>query len=362
MRKLNVDLGANSYPIYIAREPFSKFAELLSLYGLQASLLLVTDKTVFRHHGTALKDALAAQNCAVEYLILPAGEKSKTMRSADKILTFMLEKQYDRGVCLLAFGGGVVGDLTGFVASVFKRGVSFVQVPTTFLAQVDASIGGKTAVNHPLGKNQIGTFHQPRLVWSNVEMLQTLPRREIICGLGEVIKYGVIQDEALFRFVEENLQSIFTADLDVLEEIVYRCSRIKADIVRQDERENRLRMVLNFGHTIGHAIETATNYKKISHGEAVIWGMLAEASIARAAGLLGKEDYQRLEDLCRRLRLDLREQLHPDDILHFMKADKKSHSGKVRMVLPRKIGDVLIIDEVAHGQIRSAVRGLNALL
>jgi len=271
-------------------------------------------------------------------------------------LTQMLELGCDRNSVVLAFGGGVVGDIAGFVASVYKRGIPYLQVPTTLLAQVDSSLGGKTGVNHPLGKNMIGTFYQPKMVWTDLTVLQTLPKREIVCGLGEIIKYGVIKDAELFKLVEDRLHEIVALDLELLQEIVLRCCQIKAGIVAEDEKETGPRMVLNFGHTIGHALEAEMGYKKISHGEALLLGMLAESRMALNLNILDIGDFQRIERLISRFELSGKlNRVEVGRLLKFIKADKKSSSGHTKFVLPRKIGEVEIVDEVSEDLIRSSL-------
>ena len=358
MRNIKIELGENSYPVFISREPFEKFAELLRLYGFNDPIVIVTDTNVSELYGIALKEALGKSAASIDMFTMPAGEKNKTLKTAEKLLSHLLERQFNKKLILVALGGGIVGDLTGFVASVFKRGVRFIQVPTTLLAQVDASIGGKTAVNHSFGKNQIGTFYQPKLVWSSLTVLGSLPKKEIICGLGEIIKYGVIADENLFTLVNEKLSAIFNCDPDLLEEIVYACSEVKAKIVEKDEKEKNIRMILNFGHTVGHALETAMNYKRISHGEAVLYGMLAESKIAVDSGLMAKPDFNRIKNLLIELALKPKFNASVERIMECMWADKKITSDKIRMILPKRIGDVLIVDDVDKKRIRSGLKYL----
>jgi len=361
MRKLKVDLPTESYPIFVGRQGFEKFAELLGLYGFTAPAVIVTDRHVDTRYGDALQTALAKVSRRVERFVLPAGEKAKTLTTVERILTRLLEGGYHRDLILVAFGGGVIGDVTGFVASVFKRGVRILQLPTTLLAQVDASIGGKTAVNHRLGKNQIGTFYQPRLVWSDVTLLKSLPKKEILCGLGEIFKYGAIRDTELFAFAEQNLSKIFDRDLDVLEEIVYRCSAVKAAIVAQDEKDSDIRMILNFGHTVGHALEACQNYRSISHGEAVLLGMLAESKIAVQGGLLPQAEFKQLERTILSLDLKLKNPPAIDAVLATMQSDKKIAAGKITMILPERIGHVQIVDDVEEKLIRIGVKYLFSL-
>ena len=341
MLKLKVELGARSYPVFIDRDILPKLGEALALYGLGPDVAVVSDARVDRLHGSTLEAGLREHGLRVENVVLPPGEKSKTWRTAESVITQLLRAGFERNACVLAFGGGVIGDLAGFVASVFKRGVALVHVPTTLLAQVDASIGGKTGVNHALGKNLIGTFHQPRLVWSDVRLLQTLPKREILCGLGEIVKYGVIKDTELFGVVEGELPRLLELDLELVEDVVQRCCEIKAEIVAADERDHGQRMVLNCGHTIGHALEAALNYKKISHGEAVLLGLLAESHIARELALLPPEDFDRIHRLVRGLELtDRLSGLNRTTFWQALKQDKKSERSTLRFALPVAIGEV----------------------
>ncbi len=347
MHNLKVNLGSNSYPIFVGDGIFGKLGEMLELYGYGPTIVVITDTNVEQILRQALTEFLGPSMELADVIAIPAGERSKSMATVEKMLTRMLERHYDRNLTVLAIGGGVVGDLAGFVASIYKRGVHCIQVPTTLLAQVDSCIGGKTGVNHPSGKNLIGTIVQPKLVWADLQFLQTLPRKEIVCGLGEVVKYGIIKDAELFSICEENLDKLFELDAAFTFEIVRRSCEIKANVVSADERETGLRMILNFGHTIGHAIEAALAYKRISHGEAVLIGMLAESHIAAARNLLPRTDLERIQALI--IRFDLQGKLsglRAGEIERFIKADKKALAGKIRFVLPRAIGEVDIFDDV----------------
>ncbi len=330
---------------------------MLKLYNFSRQVVVITDSNVSKHHEEALSKSLNTSLKSFELITIPAGEKSKSLRTIGKIVTQMLKLGCDRQTAMLAFGGGVVGDITGFVASIYKRGVPYLQIPTTLLAQVDASVGGKTGVNHPLGKNMLGTFYQPKLVWTDLKLLRTLPKKEIVCGLGEIIKYGIIKDGELFELVAENLEKILALDLELLQGIVMKCCRIKAEIVAEDEKENGLRMILNFGHTIGHALEAELGYKKISHGEAVLLGMLAESKIALSLKMLNKEEFLRIEGLIAKFNLsDKLKNIDLKRLLQFIGSDKKAASGRIRFVLPRKIGEVKIVEDIESSVIESAVK------
>ena len=356
MNKLLVELGKNAYPVFIGKGILENLGEMLKLYNFSGQVVVITDSNVNIHYGEALSKNLNTSLKPIQLISIHAGERSKSFRTIDKIVTQMLEFGCDRNSVVLAFGGGVVGDIAGFVASVYKRCIPYLQIPTTLLAQVDSSIGGKTGVNHPLGKNMIGTFYQPKMVWTDLAVLQTLPKQEIICGLGEIIKYGVIKDPELFKLVEENLDVIVALDLELVQEIVMRCCQIKAEIVAEDETETGPRMVLNFGHTIGHALEAEMGYKKISHGEAVLLGMLVESKIALSLKMLNKEDFLRIEGLIAKFNLSGKfKSIDLKRLFEFIKSDKKSSSGQTKFVLPRKIGEVEIVEKVERDLIKSSM-------
>jgi 3-dehydroquinate synthase len=301
--------------------------------------------------------SLSASGFSCTEVILPDGEAFKTMASAERIFEELLKAGLDRKSALIAIGGGVIGDLAGFAASVYMRGIDFVQIPTTLLAQVDSSVGGKTGVNHPLGKNMIGTFWQPRLVWIDIDTLGTLPRREFIAGVAEIIKYGIIWDHELFAYLEKNAQHVLSLQSDALRHIISRSCEIKADVVARDEREGGLRAILNFGHTIGHALETATGYTAFVHGEAVAIGMSVEAEIAQLLGLLSSDEVAGIRSLIRAYGLPTAVPGSIDLDLFFssMKLDKKAVSGELRFILPERIGSVCMRDGVPESLIARAV-------
>ncbi|MFQ5770868.1 MAG: 3-dehydroquinate synthase [bacterium] len=357
MIKLKVDLGERSYPIFIGSGILQKLGEMYQLYGFGQQVALITDMNVQKLYGPVLSRSFEGVISQVETIVLPPGEKSKSLSTVDKIITKMLEAGCDRNATVIAFGGGVIGDVAGFAASIYKRGVPLIQVPTTLLAQVDASVGGKTGVNHPLGKNMIGTFYQPKMVWMDLEVLKTLPKREIVCGLAEIIKYGIIWDGNLFALVEENLDKILALDIALLEETIKRCCEIKAAIVAKDEKESGLRMILNFGHTVAHALEAAVGYKKISHGEAVLLGMLAESKMAVDSKFLSSEEFNRIKNLILQIsRVNKIKIVNENEIFKFMKSDKKALQGDLRFVLPKRIGEVLIVDNLEAREIKSGIK------
>jgi 3-dehydroquinate synthase len=288
-------------------------------------------------------------------LFLPAGEKHKTLRSVERILRQMIAAGGDRGSLLIAFGGGIVGDVGGFVAATFMRGIRYVQVPTTFLAQVDSSVGGKTGVNLPEGKNLVGSFHHPMAVFADIDTLGTLPDRELRAGLMESIKAGIIRDRSLVRFMEEHADEVLARDPKALERVIAASIRMKASVVNRDERESGLRMILNLGHTVGHAIEQATRYKALLHGEAVGWGIIAALYIAHRRRSITGAQAARLENLIHRYgplpAIDLR----APRLIVATGGDKKNVGGVRRFVLPIGVGDAGVIEDLAHAELHAAV-------
>jgi len=290
-------------------------------------------------------------------IIIPAGELQKSLKQANAIYTEMLKNRIPRNATIIALGGGVIGDLAGFISATYQRGIKLIQVPTTLLAQVDSSIGGKVGINHPLGKNMIGAFHQPIFVWMDAEYLKTLPHREVICGMGEVVKYGLMKDSEFFDFLELNLEQLLQLEPEAIMQAQLRCATIKAEVVSQDERESGLRMILNTGHTIGHGLESAGRYKLLKHGEAILLGMIAEADIAREMKLLDMKSFERLNSLIRRIPLNIKlSSLKISDILNAMGRDKKRVASKSRFVLPIKIGEVKVVEDVPDRLIQSAIK------
>ncbi len=291
-------------------------------------------------------------------VIVPDGEEYKVLLWVNFIYGELLQHKLDRASALIALGGGVIGDIAGFAASTYMRGISFIQAPTTLLAQVDSSVGGKTGVNHPLGKNMIGTFYQPRLVWTDVNTLKTLPKKEFLAGMAEVIKYGVIWDEDLFRFLEDNREKIHNLERDALEYIIRRSCEIKAEVVSRDERESGLRAILNYGHTIGHALETVTGYTTFLHGEAVAIGMHLEARLSLLSGLISDAEVKRIHSLIKAYDLPVEIPPHIDmnKIISSMQLDKKVVAGELKFILPEKIGSVSIKGVVDRARIVESIR------
>ncbi|KAA3625855.1 MAG: 3-dehydroquinate synthase [Proteobacteria bacterium] len=346
MRTLQVNLGERSYPIHIGSGLLAS-TELFAPHIAGRRVVVVTNETVAPLYLDTLHDAL--KNFDVSDVILPDGEIHKTLSTAERVIEDMLSIPCDRSVTVVALGGGVIGDLTGFVAGCYQRGVPFIQVPTTLLAQVDSSVGGKTAVNSRLGKNMIGLFHQPRCVIADSDVLSTLPAREMAAGVAEVIKTALIRDAEFFSWLEENLGHLLALDGEVVATAVEHCCAIKARVVAEDEREQGVRALLNLGHTFGHAIETGMGHGRLLHGEAVAAGLCMAADMSVRAGLLDERSRDRIESLIRVAGLPTRApaELTPDRFMELMKVDKKVERGTVRLVLLDSIGDALVTGEYA---------------
>jgi len=337
VRELQVALGERAYPIRIGAgllDGDEKLAALAS--GRQVAV--VSNETVASLYLARLARALR-DAASLETILVPDGEAHKNQASLDVVLDRLLEKRFDRRCLLVALGGGVIGDLTGFAAAVYQRGVDFVQVPTTLLAQVDSSVGGKTAINHPRGKNMIGAFHQPRLVLADVEVLRTLPARELSAGLAEMIKHGAIADVDYLSSLERDMDALLRCESAPMREAVLRSCEIKAEVVAQDEREAGRRALLNFGHTFGHAIETGSGYGRWLHGEAVGTGMLMAADLSRRLSMLDASSCARLADAVGAARLPLRAPRWPAARwLELMSIDKKAEQGTPKFVLLEALG------------------------
>ncbi|HHT9112753.1 MAG TPA: 3-dehydroquinate synthase [Candidatus Wunengus sp. YC65] len=348
MNTIRVNLPANSYNIYIDKGILEKIGNTLVKENAPCKTLLITDKNIEKVYGSIVSESLRKNKFDVRLVSLQPGEERKTLETALTLYDACFDHKLDRSSLIVALGGGVVGDISGFVAATFMRGIPFIQVPTSLLAQVDSSIGGKVAVNHPKGKNMIGSFYQPRAVFIDTDTLSTLPATELVAGLVEVIKYGVIKDAELFEYIEKSLYDILQLNHNALLKIIATSCQIKANVVEEDEKEKHLRAILNYGHTIGHAIETVTNYKKYRHGEAVAIGMLYAARIAIDMGLADTTVFERQLSLIKRLGLPIHTGLNPEEIVKTLYADKKVISGRLRFILPTKIGDVIISDQVTE--------------
>ncbi|MFN4217983.1 MAG: 3-dehydroquinate synthase [Candidatus Bipolaricaulia bacterium] len=347
---LSTALGERSYFIWIKPELLYHIGELYRGYRLGSQAAIITDTTVAQLYGELITDSLRKNGVEPLLLSVPPGEEQKSLQTAEMLYTRLLEANFDRHATIIALGGGVIGDLAGFIASTFLRGILYVQVPTTLLAQVDSSVGGKTGVNHPLGKNLIGTFYQPHSVFIDPTVLKTLPERERWSGLAEVIKYGLIRDPALVARLETDLES-FVQHPENLSEIIARCCAIKAEIVSADEREGGLRKFLNFGHTVGHALEAASEYQ-LRHGEAIVWGMLVAARLSYHKTELNLSELERIEKLLARFPKPSLAQLDFERILELMHRDKKSRQGRIQFVLLRAIGEPVLCDSVTEAELR----------
>jgi len=340
MQELLVDLDNRSYSIHIGSDTLSSVAELLELLKLSKHLVVVTNDVVAPLYLKQVISLLENAENNVDCVTLPDGEQHKDAASLNAIYTHMLEHNCDRGTTIVALGGGVIGDMAGFAAATYMRGIPFVQIPTTLLAQVDSSVGGKTAINHPLGKNMIGAFYQPRSVIIDVTTLDTLDERHFRAGLAEVVKYGVIADADFYSWLEHNVSRLLGKDPAALEYAIKTCCSIKAGIVAQDETEHSVRALLNFGHTFGHALEQLCGYGTILHGEGVAVGMAVAARISAQRGLCSAADVARLDDVLLQCGLDIRapQGFTPEQFVAAMMRDKKVSSGTLRMVLTHGIG------------------------
>lgn len=356
MQTVRVELGERSYDIVIDSGILSNIGERIKGFDF-SKVAVISNPTVFDLYGDVVINSLKNVGFETLHVIIPDGEEYKNFDQTYQILTELLKNKLDRKSCLIALGGGVIGDITGFAASIYMRGIDFIQIPTTLLAQVDSSVGGKTGVNHELGKNMIGTFYQPRLVWIDIDTLKTLPKREVLCGIAEIIKYGIIWDKDFFEFLEKNLNSILMLDTKHLTHIIRRSCEIKAEVVSADERETGLRAILNYGHTIGHAIETETAYSRFLHGEAVAIGMNLEAWLSEIMGFLNKKDAMKIKAVIDSYGLpsELPVELNADKLILHMKLDKKVEAGEMKFILPEKIGKVKIQKGIDIEAIRKAL-------
>ncbi|MFI9651972.1 3-dehydroquinate synthase [Guyparkeria halopsychrophila] len=357
---VNVDLGERSYPIFIGTGLID--GDQIARFVPSSRAVIVSNTTVAPLYAERLTQALEAADKRVDLIALPDGEQYKTLETLERIFDFLMEKQVDRKTTLIALGGGVIGDITGFAAASFQRGVPFIQVPTTLLAQVDSSVGGKTGVNHPRGKNMIGAFYQPRCVLADTGSLDTLPDRELSAGLAEVIKYGLLWDEDFLDWIETNMDALRQRDKAALTEAIRQSCLIKAEIVRQDEREGGIRALLNLGHTFGHAIEAGMGYGRWLHGEAVGAGMCMAADLSHRLDLIDTPTVQRIETLIESAGLPTRApaDLSTDRLRELMDSDKKVEEGRLRLVLLGRLGQARLVDWVADEDIRATIEATRA--
>lgn len=357
MNFLTVETVSQNYPIYIESDGLEKVGEILTTHRIGKNLVLISDSNVIEIYGEKVLTNLGKHQFQITELTVPAGENSKSLSTFNELIGKMIKKGVDRSATVIALGGGVVGDLAGFVAASFMRGIPFVQLPTTLLAQTDSSVGGKVGINHRFGKNLIGAFYQPKLVLIDPLVLKTLDKREIYSGLGEIIKYGLIRDKALVELLERDIEK-FTAkfDFDFISQVIRRCCQIKADIVSRDEKESDLRRILNFGHTIGHAIEAATKYNHYQHGEAVMLGMLGMSWLSLHEKLISIPEFMQIEKLLSRFPLQsLPENLTTDRLMKKTAIDKKRMNGKLAVVLLNGIGEAIIRDNFDQKKLKPVI-------
>ena len=361
MHTLQVELGQRAYPICIGSGLLGNPALFSEFRGRR--LKIVTDSNVAPHYLATVQAALGLGDA--DSFILPAGEEQKSWNNCEKLLDWLLAARLPRDACLVALGGGVIGDLAGFGASIYQRGIDFIQIPTTLLAQVDSSVGGKTGVNHARGKNMIGAFHQPRLVIADSDTLRTLPRRELLAGVAEVIKYGMLADAAFFTRIESGLDRLLALDSVTVSEVIRRCCELKAGIVAQDERESIAggpRALLNLGHTFGHAIETHTGYTQWLHGEAVATGLCMAADLSARLGWLDATDAARCRNLIEKCGLPVRPPfgMTTQQFLDLMSLDKKVASGQLRLVLMRGLGQAVLSRDFDPAALRATLDHFSA--
>ncbi|MFB3117015.1 MAG: 3-dehydroquinate synthase [Gammaproteobacteria bacterium] len=354
MKKIIVELGDRSYPIYAGNDLLGK-GNLLLENVRSKQIMIVSNTTVAPLYLETVMQALqgmalqgrAAEGLEINSVILPDGEQYKTLDAVNDIITALLDKRYGRNSCLVALGGGVIGDITGFAAACYQRGIDYIQIPTTVLAQVDSSVGGKTGVNHAAGKNMIGAFHQPRAVIADISVLDTLNNREVSAGLAEVVKYGLIRDEKFFDWLEENIEQLLNRETEALAYIIEQSCKNKAAVVAEDERESGLRAILNLGHTFGHAIETGIGYGEWLHGEAIALGMLMAADLSHRQGWITEEVIERIKQMLVKLNLPvaLPDDLDPGKMRELMSVDKKAKDGVLFLILLKGIGEAVVTDE-----------------
>ncbi|MGF6293396.1 3-dehydroquinate synthase [Paraburkholderia youngii] len=358
MITVNVELGERAYPIHIGADLIGR-TELFEPHIAGNSVTIVTNSTVDPLYGDKLRAALAPLNKQVSTVVLPDGEAHKNLQTLNLIFDALLGSRADRKTTLIALGGGVIGDMTGFAAACYMRGVPFIQVPTTLLSQVDSSVGGKTGINHPLGKNMIGAFYQPQAVIADIGVLRSLPERELAAGIAEVIKTGAIADAGFFTWIEANIEALNRCEPAALTEAVKRSCEIKASVVAQDEREGGLRAILNFGHTFGHAIEAGLGYGEWLHGEAVGCGMVMAADLSVRLGHLDEASRKRLVDVVLAAHLPTRAPaIGTDRYVELMQIDKKAEGGAIKFILLKRFGETLITrapDAEVHATLAAAV-------
>jgi 3-dehydroquinate synthase len=354
-----VPLQNQSYPIWIENGLLAKLPELLKPMNQGQKWVIFSQNEIFNLYGDSLLGELKSNSFQIEKFILPDGENAKSLSALEGIFSQLIELGCDRSSTFLALGGGVVGDSAGFIAATFMRGVDYIQIPTTLLAMVDSSIGGKTGVNLPAGKNLVGAIWQPKAVVIDPKLLESLPEREISSAMGEVIKYGSILDKDLFNLVADNMDDLLNlSNVKLLTEVIGCCAKLKADIVAEDEREGNKRRILNFGHTIGHALETHFGFDTLRHGEAVAYGMLAAGKLSTQISNFQFQYFEMLQNTIQKLPLPKLPEFEPEQILQIMQRDKKVRDRKIHFVLLEELGKAVIVDDVAKRSIINAMEGL----
>jgi 3-dehydroquinate synthase len=357
-KTLYVSLGSRSYPIHIGISNLITLGEKLSHHDLTETATIISNPEIIKLYGDTIKDSLKEQGIESNIILVEPGEEAKSLKEASKIYDELIAKKNDRFMPILALGGGVVGDLAGFVASTYMRGVPYIQIPTTLLAQVDSSIGGKVAVNHPKAKNIIGSFYQPRFVLADMSTLQSLPEREYLSGLAEVVKYAFISAGDFLAYLQESIDGVLNKQPQILSEVVLKCCRIKAKIVEEDERDFGLRAVLNFGHTIGHSIEAISHFENYRHGEAVAIGIMGAVLVSKIKGYASEKLVSQTKTLLTSLKLPVTiKNVSLDDILEHIKLDKKVVEGKIRFVLLKEPGET-VVESVSGDIIEEALNQL----
>lgn len=357
MKKIRVNLDKRSYDINITSDMFVSLSEDLSKIIDGKKTFIITDSTVDKFYSGIIETLLRKNSIYAGKYIFHAGEEYKNLATVEAGYRAVVKSELDRGSVIVALGGGVCGDITGFIAATYMRGIKFIQIPTTLLAMVDSSVGGKTGVDLNEGKNLVGAFWQPEGVFIDTKVLETLPDRELLCGLAEVVKYGIISDEEFFEYLENNIDGIKQKKCEVYEYIIGKCCSIKADIVSRDEREDSVRAILNFGHTFGHAIETVSSYSKYKHGEAIAIGMLMACELGVILGSIDPTVKERLQKLLKNLSLPVRaDGLNSKSILDAMFRDKKVKNGKIKFIIPdKKIGQVKILEGINDNLVLMAI-------
>jgi len=361
-REVEVLLGERTYRIHICSGELSEIGAFVSGVHSASQCAVVTDENVAPLYAQPVIDSLGANHFGAEVIVLPAGEEHKNLQSVRSVYAKLVDFKLDRESLVVALGGGVVGDVAGFVAATYMRGISYVQAPTTLLAHVDSSVGGKTGVNLPQGKNLVGAFYQPRGVFIDVSTLDTLPPEEFKSGMVEVVKHGIIRDETFFNWLEENMPALLSREQDALIHAVRRSCEIKAEVVSLDEKEAGLRAILNYGHTVGHALECLTDYHELRHGEAVSMGMEVAAEVACRMGILPREEAARQRALLKNVGTPLRlPPISVDEVREVMALDKKAAGGRSRFILARRMGTVQTCDDVPPEVVRESLLSLGAI-